>query len=770
MRFSLFVFALVLSFCVRAADTEFRVEDIRVEGLQRVSAGSVFSAFPVNVGDEIDGDRLAEAIRSLFTAGLFTDIKVGREGNTLVISVVERPSISEIEVEGNKNLPTDELLKGLKTAGLAEGEVFQRSTLERIELEILRSYVAQGRYNASVDAKVEELPRNRVKLKIDIKEGPVSAIHHINIVGNNAFSDEELRDLIELKLTGFWSSILSNDQYSKEKLNGDLERIRSHYLDNGYIKFSIESTQVSVSPDKEQVFITINVQEGPQFTIRDLQLKGDLKVDEEDLRKLIIAKPGDVFSRQKLTFISDAISKRLGNEGYTFASVNAVPEPHDDNTATVTFYVEPGNRTYVRRINFRGNVTTSDEVLRQEMVQMEAAAASTDLIELSKSKLERLGFFKTVTVETPLVPGTDDQIDVNYTVEEQPTGSLSASLGFSQGSGIVVGASISEKNFWGTGRRVSLGVNKSASVQSANFSYTNPYYTIDGVSRGFSLFYKETDYDEEDVTSYVSDSLGGSVNFGYPIDQYTRLNFGVGVTHTRIKTTEFPALEIENFLEENGRSYTFYETTASWSRSNLNRGLFPTKGMSQVLTAKVALPEVSDYTYYKLSYNNDQYYPITQDHDWAVHLRGELAYGDGYGDQDRLPFFEHYLAGGFGSVRGYESNSLGPKSTPDPDGSDLTPDPFGGNVKVESSLELIFPFAVLKDHSQIRSVLFLDGGNVFDTSRGYDPTIDELRFSAGVALTWITPIGPLSFSLGKALNSEDDDETQFFQFRLGQTL
>ncbi len=770
MRLSLFVVILLLSALLQAATSQFLVEDIRVEGLQRVSAGSVFGAFPVNVGEEVDQERLAEAMRSLFDAGLFTDIRIGREGSTLVITVVERPSISEIEVEGNKNLPTEDLLEGLKTAGLAEGEVFQRSTLERIELEILRSYVAQGRYNASVDAQVEEQPRNRVKLKIDIKEGPISAIYHINIVGNEAFSDEELRDLIELKLTGFWSGLFSSDKYSKEKLNGDLERIRSYYLDNGYIRFSIESTQVSVSPDKEQVFITINVVEGPQYTIKDLELKGDLKVDEEELRKLIIAKPGDVFSRQKLTFISDAISKRLGNEGYTFASVNAIPEPQDDNTATVTFYVEPGNRTYVRRVNFTGNVSTSDEVLRQEMVQMEAAAASTDLIELSKSKLERLGFFKTVTVETPLVPGTNDQIDVNYSVEEQPTGSLSASLGFSQGSGIVVGASISEKNFWGTGRRVSLGVNKSESVKSANFSYTNPYFTIDGVSRGFSLFYKETDYDEEDVTSYISDSMGGSVNFGYPIDQNTRLNFGLGITHTRIQTNEFPALEIADFLDENGGTYTFYESSMTWSRSTLNRGLFPTKGMSQSLSGKIALPEISDYTYYKLSYNNDQYYPVTQDHEWAVHLRGELAYGDGYGDSDALPFFEHYLAGGFGSVRGYESNSLGPKSTPDPNGTDLTADPFGGNVKVESSLELIFPFALMKDHSQIRSLLFLDGGNVFDTARGYDPSFDELRFSAGVALTWITPVGPLSFSLGKALNAKEDDDSQFFQFRLGQTF
>ncbi|MBU6949927.1 outer membrane protein assembly factor BamA [Hahella sp. HN01] len=772
MRVLLFIFVWLTAAFSYAADDQFDISDIRVDGLQRVSAGSVFTAFPVNVGESVDSKKLADATRSLFKTGLFTDIKLSREGDVLIINVTERPSISKIEVEGNKNLPTEDLMEGLKSAKLSEGEVFQRSTLERIELEILRSYVAQGRYNASVKAEVEELPRNRVQLNIKIKEGPVSAIQHINFVGNNAFSDDELRDLMQLKLTGFWASIFSSDKYSKQKLNGDLERIRSHYLDNGYIKFSIESTQVSVSPDKEQVFITVNVNEGPQYKIRDIALKGDLKVEEEELRKLIVVKPGDTFSRQLLTVTSDIISKRLGNDGYTFASVNAIPEPHDDNTASVTFYVEPGRRTYVRRVNFSGNTSTSDEVLRQEMVQMESAAASTDLIEASKSRLERLGFFKTVTVETPLVPGTNDQIDVNYSVEEQPTGSLSASLGYSQDGGATVGASVAEKNFLGTGRRVSFGVNKSKSVQSANFSYTNPYYTVDGVSRGFSLFYKETDYDDDDndVAAYLKDSMGGSVNFGYPIDRFSRLTFSSGYTHTRIKLPKYPVQEISDFTNEFGSSYSFFDLSAGWSRSTLNKGLFPTSGNSQSFSVKVTLPELSDYNFYKLNYNNTQYFPLSEDQEWALKLRADLGYGDGYGDNDRLPFFEHYYAGGFGSIRGFKANTLGPRSTPHPSNPDRDQDPFGGNVQVESSLELIVPFIFVKDRSQIRSVVFLDGGNVFDTARGYDPSFDELRFSAGVAMTWVTPIGPLSFSLGRALNDKEGDKTQFFQFLLGQTF
>ena len=756
--------------------TGFTVEDIRVEGLQRVSAGSVFSAFPVNVGDRVDRRNLAEATRRLFKTGLFTDISLARDDSVLVVTVVERPSISKIDVEGNKNIPEEDLLNGLRDAGLAEGEVFQRSTLERIELEILRSYVAQGRYNASVTAEVEELPRNRVRLAIDIKEGPVSSIHHINIIGNSQVPDDELLDLMELELTGFWPAVFGSDQYSREKLNGDLERIRSYYLDNGYLKFSIESTEVSVSPDKEQVFITINLNEGPQYTIREVLLRGDLKVDESEVRDLIEVKPGDVFSRQQLTRTQDVISRRLGAEGYTFASINAIPEPYQDNTATVIFYVEPGNRAYVNRINFRGNVSTSDEVLRQEMVQMEAAAASTDLIESSKSRLERLGYFKSVTVETPVVAGTNDKIDVNFAVEEQPTGSLSASIGYSQGDGVNVGASIAERNFWGTGRDLSLAVNRNRTVSSARFSYNNPYFTVDGVNRGFSLFFRETDFDQDDdIASYASDELGASVNFGYPIDRFSRLEFGFGYSHIRIQLPQFPdfpALELAEFIDNNGKSYDFFESTASWSRNTFNRGIFPTRGSRHRLSSKFILPEVSDYNFFKLSYRNDFYFPASDSEEWAFHLRSETSYGDSYAEDDGLPFFENYFAGGISSVRGFESNSLGPRSTPDPEDPDPDSDAIGGNLLLEGSIELIFPFAALEDRTQVRSLLFVDVGNVFSTEADVDPdlALDELRVSAGIGFSWLTPIGPITFSLGRVLNSKPGDEKQFFQFLLGQTF
>jgi len=769
----LFVLALQAAVASGAGTAEFTVEDIRVEGLQRVSAGSVFSAFPVNVGDRVERRTLAEATRRLFKTGLFTDISLAREDNVLVVLVVERPSISKIDVEGNKNIPEEDLLDGLRDAGLSEGEVFQRSTLERIELEILRSYVAQGRYNAGVVAEVENLPRNRVRLKIDIKEGPVASIHHINIIGNSQVPDEELLELMELELNGFWSSVFGSDQYSKQKLNGDLERIRSYYLDNGYIKFSIESTQVSVSPDKEQVYITINLNEGPLYKIREVLLKGDLKVAESELRSLIEVEPGDVFSRQKLTRTSDVISRRLGAEGYTFASINAIPEPYQDNTATITFYVEPGNRAYVNRINFRGNVTTSDQVLRQEMVQMEAAAASTDKIEASKARLERLGYFKSVSVETPLVAGTNDKIDVNFTVEEQPTGSLSASIGYSQGNGANIGASIAERNFWGSGRDLSLSVNRNNTVSSARFSYNNPYFTVDGVSRGFSLFFRETNFDEDDdIASYASDTLGASVNFGYPIDRFSRLEFGFGYTHTRIQLPEFPAQELSTFIEDNGKSYDFFESTASWNRNTFNRGIFPTRGSRHRVSGKFILPEVSDYNFFKLSYRNDFYFPVSDNDEWALHLRSETAYGDGYGEEDGLPFFENYFSGGISSVRGFESNSLGPRSTPDPADPDPDSDPIGGNLQIEGSIELIFPFAVLEDRTQVRSLVFVDVGNVFNTAADVDPdlAIDELRVAAGIGFSWLTPIGPITFSLGKVLNSKPGDDKQFFQFLLGQTF
>ncbi|MFV1873206.1 MAG: outer membrane protein assembly factor BamA [Oleiphilus sp.] len=746
------------------ASEEFTITDIRVDGLQRVSAGTVFSDFPISAGETLTNDRLVSATKSLFRTGLFTDIQLYREAQDLVIHVVERPSITKIEISGNKDISEDDLRDGLKQAGLSEGNVFKRVTLERLELEILRSYVAQGRYSASVDAEVIELPRNRVGIKLTIDEGEVASILHINIVGNHDYSDETLINLMELKMPGIWSTFTSDDKYSKEKLSGDLERIRSFYLDSGYIKFAIESTQVSISPYKEDVFITINLSEGPQFTVRDFNLKGELILEEDVLEKLVMLKQGDVFSRNKITLTSDLISRALGSEGYTYANVNAIPETHEDNTASVTFFIDPGKRNYVRRINFRGNTNTRDEVLRQEMLQMEGASASTDLIEASKSKLERLGFFGNVTVDTPSVPGSSDQIDVNYSVEEQSSGNLSASLGFSQGSGFSLGLSVSENNFFGSGKRVSFGVNTTSSVKSANFSYLDPYFTVDGVSRGFSVFARKTDFDDADLSDYIIDESGASVTFGYPINQISRLQFTFGYTNTSITAGSDVALEVKRFVERYGDDFHTYFVSPSWNRSTLNRGQFPTKGWGQNLSLEVSTP-LSDLSFYKLSYRSNSYFPLDNKHQYVLRFRNEWSWGDGYGDTDELPFYEHYYAGGIGSIRGFERNSLGIQ-TEVPLGK--LSDPSGGNFLFENSAELIFPVPFVEDQRSLRLSYFVDSGNVFNKARGFEFDPREIRFSTGVSLQWITFIGPLGFSFGKAINDIPEDDTQFFQFSLGQ--
>ena len=749
-----------------ATAQEFTVADIEVEGLQRVSAGNVFAAFPIDIGASLNEQELGDAIRTLFRTGLFTDIEAYRDNGTLVLQVQERPAIASIEIEGNRNIETDVLLDALAGAGLQEGQVFRRATLERLELEILRSYVGQGRYNAQVRASAEELPRNRVAVRLDINEGDVAAIRHINIVGNEAFPDDELLDLFELRTSSWWNSLTSKDKYARERLSGDLESLRSHYLDEGYLDFNIESSQVSISPDKRDVFVAVSVSEGRQYTVADIQLRGNLIVEEETLRELITLEPGDVLSRSELTATTERLSRRLGREGYTFANVNAIPQPESEDTASVVFYVEPGKRTYVRRINFSGNVTTRDEVLRQEMTQMEGGVASTDRIEFSKDQLERLGYFRRVSVDTVPVPGTDDMVDVNYTVEEQPTGSLSASIGFSQVSGVILGAAISENNFFGTGKRVSIGANVSDSIKSANFSYEDPYYTVDGVSRGFSLFARETDFEEQDISSYLLDEYGGRLTFGYPIDQFTRLNFGVGYTLSKIRSGDYTADEVLRFIEEEGNDFHNYFLTGSWRRSTLNRGMLPTRGYSHTLSADVAVPG-SDLTFYKLRYRGDSFWPLNEQETWVIRARGELGYGDGYGDRSQMPFYEHFYAGGYGSVRGFEANSLVNRVETNKTWTD-DDDPFGGNVLTEGSLELIVPTPFAGDTRSMRTAFFLDAGQVFDTNRGFDPELGEIRASVGIGFQWVTVVGPLAFSLAQPITDKSGDETQVFQFSLGQ--
>ena len=848
-------FTCFLAFFSHAALAEsFTVSDIRVEGLQRISAGTVFEAFSIDVGDTVDDVRLATASKRLFKTALFNDISLKRDGDILIVQVVELPTITQLEIKGNKAIETEALEAGLKQSGLAEGLVFKRSTLERISLELERQYVAQGRYDANITTEVTALPRNRVGLVINVDEGTVASIQHVNIIGNNAFSDDELLKIFQLQTSNFWSWYSSDDKYAREKLSGDLETLRSYYLDRGYIRFNIESTQVSVSPNKKGVYITINVSEGEVYKVRELSLAGNLVLPEEELERFYIIQEEEDFSRRKVTLTSDLMIKRLGNDGYTFAKVDGIPKIDDENkTVDITFFIEPGKRTYVRRINFVGNEGTLDEVLRREMLQMEGGWASTEKIEAGKKRLNQLGFFKTVNVETPAVNGTDDLIDVNYSVEEQLSGSLNFNIGYAGSSGFIIGTSISQNNFLGTGNRMSLSLQKNNTVQSYNFSFYDPYYTIDGVSRGFNLFYRQSDFSNQSFTSdYQTNTLGGNVTFGYPISNRERLSFTLGASKIDMFAGSIVPAEITSFIDDHGDEFHEYSFGAGWTWSSLNRGLFPTDGAQHNLSFDLAIPG-SDLTYYKLGYKADYYIPFEDE--WALRFRTELGYGDGFGDINRLPFFKNFRAGGVGSVRGYRTSSLGSRGLPEYNLVDLVEtdsngDPvfetdnlgqpvvqsgsptriyyqdadgdvvavsntegynpvyvtdsnsgsviqapayvesataLGGNILIEGSTELIFPFPFVEDRSSLRSVVFLDAGNVF-TDQCYKPNdsqlpnftshpfcsegvdLSELRLSTGVGVTWVTAIGPLTFTYSFPLNDKEDDRTEGFEFSLGQVF
>ncbi len=750
----------------------FTISDIRVEGLQRVSAGTVFGAVPINVGDDIDEIELRTVVRELFKTGSFDDVQVGRDGNVLVIIVKERPAIDSIEIEGNKAIKSEALLEGLAKSGLAEGEIFKKVTLEHIRADLERQYVSQGRYGARIVTEVVDLPRNRVQIKIDVTEGKVSGIQHINIVGNTVFDNETLQDMLELKLPSLFSFYTKDDQYSREKLTGDLENLESWYLDRGYLNFVIDSTQVAISPSKEDVYITINVIEGDRFDVSAVDIAGELHdLPEQSIRNLILVRPGQVFSRQLMTASEERIELALGNAGYTFASATGQPEQDDEgNTVSVKFFVDAGNRAYVRRINFRGNTVTQDKVLRREMRQMEGGWASTSFIERSKVRLERLGFFKEVNVETPEVAGTDDQIDVEYTVEEAPSGSVSATLGYAQDTGLILGASYQENNVFGTGNSVNVGINHSAYQTAYNFSFFDPYFTVDGVSRGYSLFYRSSNFDARNIARFSTDSFGGSVNFGYPISEISRIGFSVGYENTSIKEGIFPAQEISQFLAREGNEFNLVTLSANYTMSALNRGLLPTGGRSQQLSVEMTVPG-SELEFFRIQYNGQIFFPLTRA--LVLRLRTDLGYGASFGKTNTYPFYKHFFAGGFGSVRGYESNSLGPRATPSPNSGFNRLDPIGGNVLVETSAELIFPLPFVEDQRQIKSAFFIDAGNVFNTDCPtisivcYDLNEGELRYSAGVAVTWITGLAPLSFSLSFPINSKPGDESQSFQFELG---
>lgn len=744
---------MVHSGCAAAFDS-FVVSDIRVEGLQRISAGTVFNYLPIKVGDTLDETRSAEALRALFKTGFFKDVRLEREGTVLVVWMTERPSIASIKFSGNKEFNTEEMTKALKSSGMAEGRVFDRSLLDRTEQELRRLYFNQGKYGVKITTTVTPLERNRVAIDIQISEGKVARIREINVVGNTVFSDKALLRKFQLSPPTLWSFYTHNDQYSKQKLSADLEVLRSYYMDRGYLNFSIDSTQVAISPDRKDIYITINITEGRQYTVDQVKLTGDLVVPAQELTKLVQLHSGSVFSRKAVTETTTKITDRLGNEGYAFANVNAIPEVDEaQQRVSVTFFVDPGKRVYVRRINMVGNTKTRDEVLRREMRQMEGAWVSTAKINRSRTRLERLGYFTNVNVEMPAVPGTPDQVDVNFSVEEQPSGNLLAALGYSQSEGVLLQFSITQDNFLGSGKRLSFNFNNSDVNTIYSVGYTNPYYTIDGVSRGFRVYYQKTDASAANISKYTTDAYGGSMDFGLPVNEYDTAKVGFGYKHLKLKAVSDSPEHVTTFIADSGDQFDTVLLTGSFVHDTRNRGLFADRGLMQRFTTQMSAPG-SDLEYYKLSYKHQWYRPLTEH--LTLSLNGEVAYGDGYGGTDQLPFFENFYAGGGNSVRGFEDNSLGPR--------DSAGDPMGGNLKTVGSVEVIFP-TPFSQSKQVRLSTFLDFGNVFGPDQDLD--FGSLRYSTGVSLIWISPFGPLQFSLAKALNAKDGDQTQNFHFSVG---
>lgn len=774
IRFGL-LFSLALYTSVAAAQS-FTVDDVRLEGLQRVEPGLVLRNLDIDSGQSVDQGEIANATRRVFRTGYFDDIRISRDGDVLIVNVQERPAISLIRLEGNKVLDDEVLLDGLKQNGLREGDVFKRATLDKIRQDLLRMYAGQGRYGADIQAEIESLSENRVALNIDIKEGKVATIQHINIVGNTVFSDEELKDDFSLKLPGFWDFFSDSDKYAREKLSGDLERLRSYYLDRGYINFAIDSSQVSLSPDKKHVYITVSVTEGEKYTVSGVSVAGDLVIDQQELLDAITVVEGATFSRREMTTSQDALIRKLGDKGYLFANVSPVPQVKEDNTVNLQFFIAPGKLTYVRRVSIKGNTKTADTVARRSMSQVEGGLVSSAAIERSKQRIAQTGYFKDVNVETAPVPGTDDLVDLEYSVIEDNTGNFSASVGFSQTSGAILNLSVEQDNFLGSGNSVGFGATQSDTITEYKFSYVEPYYTVDGVSRGYNIYSRETDYEEENVSNYSTDTLGAGVSFGYPMDDYQRLNFGLNYEGLKVKTVSDTSPEVLDFIKTEGDEYNILNVNMGWSDNHLNRKIFPTSGYSQSASIEIGIPG-SDLSYHKEQYKGRIYFPLTENVEGLIgSLRGRLAFAGTLGDNE-YPFFKNYYSGGLSSVRGFSSNSLGPR-----DGSGDA-DPFGGNVAIDMSAEVIFPVPFIKDSSSMRTLLFADAGNVFQTncpSSTTDPDVgknceegvkfDGLRYSVGFGFSWLTPIGPISVALAKALNAEEEDDERFFEFVLGKTF
>ena len=812
-----------------AAD-EFLARDIRIDGLVRLTPASIYSMLPINSGDRVSDPVIAEAIRTLYASGLFDDIKAYKEKDVLVFKVVERPVISKLEFKGNKLIPKEALEQGLKKMGIAEGEVFKKSALQTIETELEQQYTQQGRYDADVTVETVARPNNRVELKLNFNEGTAAKVFDINIIGNTVFSDSDIKQIFAVKESGWASVVTRNDRYAREKMAASLEALRALYLNKGYINFNIINSQLNISEDKKHIFIEVSVDEGSQFKFGETKFLGDALYKPEELQMLKLYKDGETYSQEKVNAVKQLLLRKYGNAGYYYAEVNIVPEINNQTgIVNLNYYINPGQQVTVRRINFTGNSKTADEVLRREMRQMEGALASNEKIDLSKVRLERTGFFKKVDVKPVRVPNSTDQIDLNVNVEEQHSGTTTLAVGYSQNGGVTFQAGLSQTNFMGTGNRVAIDLSRSETQDYYNLSVTDPYFTIDGVSRGYNVYYRKTKLNKDyNVNNYVTDSVGGSLSFGYPIDENQSLSASIGIDQTKVTTGPSVSTYIRDYLLANGGKATgsstycpedqwakdadgkytgecnpggeitydnafdgeflTYTLNLGWSYNTLNRPIFPTSGMSHRVGLEVGIPG-SDVDYQKLTYDAQAFMPL-----WGGFvLRG---YGKlGYGND--LPFYKNFYAGGYGSVRGYDNSSLGPKypsvifqetAQPDQDQEEV-----GGNALVQFGTELALPLPFKGDWArQVRPVLFAEGAQVFDTKcdvpsgnilvnssnvdikqyckDNYNFNFDNMRYSVGVGFTWITMIGPLSLSYAFPLNDKKGDDTKSIQFEIGRTF
>ena len=761
--FSLIILLSVASI-VEAAQS-FIVSDIRLEGLEKIPEGTLLNYLPVIQGDPLDDKQVVFAIRELYKTGFFADVQLFRDGDVLVVRVKERPSITDITFDGNSDIDDATLEEAMKGVGLAKGRIFNRSLLEKLTQELEGVYFSQGKYNVKIDAEVEELDQNRVNIDIKISEGIKSLIKQINIIGNKVFDDATLLDDIQLGIPSAWAFLSDADEYSKPKLQADLETIRSYYLDRGYIKFNVDSTQVSITPDKKDIYVTINVSEGEKYTVGDVQLTGDLVINKKVLELLISTITDDTFSRKLMTQSQKAIEDRVGMTGYAFAKVKVLPVIDEEKrTISLTYTLDPGRKVYVRRITFFGNFKTRDEVLRREMRLMEGSVLASDKLERSKIRIQRLSFVEEIELDTRPVPGTDNQVDIDVTITERLSGSFNIGAGFSQAQGLLFNVGLTQENLMGTGQSLSLNVNTDRANTVYSISHTDPYATVDGISRTVSASYRKRDAAQEEIANYLSNSYGISLSYGIPMTEVNTLRLGIGYNAIDLRVGTSPSLDVIEFIAKNGNEFDNFSLTASFSHDTRNRTVFATRGSAQTLASNITVPG-SDLEYYKLNYDTKFYISMTQN--LTLLLHSDLAYGDGYGVTDELPFFERYFAGGLRTVRAYNTNSLGPRDL-------LSNDPIGGNLRVVGGADVIFPIPFMeKPPNSVRLSAFFDIGNVYldkaptynSTENGFDSS--QLRMSTGLSFVWLAPIGPLRFSYGTALNDVPGDDLRAFQFSIG---